>query len=138
MLPAPVRIISSSAGKTCLYVCGRAQIQHPNSPEARKTLTMTPTEIAETILNTMMPETRKMWRYEIGPATTPLQLTFWPISFVRVLDIGAVMGCFLDFHRQVSWQREVGDEPDSPRIVIQGGVKGTLVQAAFVLRDAQN
>ena len=97
---------------------------------------MTPTEIAETILNTMMPETRKSWRYEIGTATALVQLTFRPKEFVMFLDIGAVMSCFQEFQRQVSWQRDVSDEPNSPRIVIQGGVKGSLVQAVFVLRDA--
>jgi hypothetical protein len=99
---------------------------------------MTPDEIAETILGTMMPEARKSWRYEVGPATALVQLTFWPKSLVTLLDIGAVLGCFQDFQRQVSWQGDVGDEPDSPRVVIQGGVKGTLVQAAFVLKDAED
>jgi hypothetical protein len=99
---------------------------------------MTPTEIAETILNTMMPESRKIWSYQIGPATAPVQLTFRPKPFAMFLDIGAVMSCFEDFQRNVSWQSDVGDEPDSPRIVIQGGVKGSLVQAAFVLKDAAN
>jgi hypothetical protein len=101
-------------------------------------LIMTPDEIAEVILNTMMPEARKTWRYEVGQATNLAQITFWPMSLVTVLDIGAVMGCFQDALRQVSWQRDVGDKADSPRVVIQGGLKGTLVQAAFVLRDADH
>ncbi len=80
---------------------------------------MTPDEIAATILGTLMPEARRSWRYEVGPAAALLQLTFWPVSLVDFLDIGAVLGCFQDFQRQVSWQGGIADEPDLPRIVFR-------------------
>lgn len=98
---------------------------------------MTPNEIAETILNTMRPEARKVWRYEVGPATNLVQITFWPTSPVTFLDVEAILGCFQDIQRQVSWQRGEGDEPDSPRVVIQGWIKGAQTQAAFVLQDTE-
>jgi hypothetical protein len=99
---------------------------------------MTPNEIAETILGTLRQEAQKSWQYEVGPTTPLVQLTFRPKSLATFLDIGAVVGCFQDFQRQVTWQGAPGDEPDSPRVVIQGGVKGKLVQATFILRDAED
>lgn len=97
---------------------------------------MTADEIASIILGGLMPEARESWRHEVGPATRLVQLTFWPVSSVEFLDIGAILGSFQDVKRQVSWQGGMADEPDLPRIVIEGGVRGALVQAAFVLKDA--
>ncbi len=100
---------------------------------------MTPNEIAETILNAMMPESKKMWSYSAAPGShTLLQITFRPKWLVASFDIGALMACFLDIGRQVAWQQDLGDETDSPRIVIQGGVNGTYVQAVFVLTGPED
>ncbi|MBP3957974.1 hypothetical protein J8F10_22190 [Gemmata sp. G18] len=98
---------------------------------------MTREEIAETLLGTMMPETRKLWSYSFGSATALVEIIFRPKSFVMILDVGKIAACFQEPFRKISWQQEVGDGPDSPSIVIEGGVGGKLVQAVFILRDAE-
>ncbi len=99
---------------------------------------MTPDKIASTILDTLQPGARKSWECEVGPATPFLELTFRPVAPILVLDIGAILSCFQDDYREVSWQGDLTDEPDLPSIVFKGGVGGSSVQAVFVLHNAND
>ena len=92
---------------------------------------MTPDEIAQTILNTLTPAVRSSWRHELGTSTVLVELIFRS-EMPTFLDIRAVSGCF-NLLTELSWQGGVGDEPDEPCIVFQGGIGGQHVQAVFVL-----
>jgi hypothetical protein len=96
---------------------------------------MTPDAIAGVILSAI-PQFRNDWRYEAAEGT-PLVLKFWPTGSVGFLNIGDVIACFQREYLQVTWQNSPSALRDSPCIVIQGGVRGTLVQAVFVLKGAE-
>ncbi len=87
---------------------------------------MTPNEIAQTLLNEMPPETRNMWRYEIGSATPHLDITFRAKRSAALQDIELnlqkVAALFLASTYRTSRHPEVYGDNRTPRVVMQGGV----------------
>lgn len=100
--------------------------------------TKTPNDIAELLLGKLGTDAYRYWTFEISQGAL-LCITFRPKVFTGLLDITPLLSCFLEQLTGVSYQDDEGEE-DSPRIVIQGairGVLGVIVQATFVLGDPE-